>query len=237
MSDISNPIDLARQAAADFQALYEGNLISVIVYGSAAGVEFDRKRSDVNLLIILSSLTLPLLEQSAGCQEKWMKKRFSRPLFMDKEYVFRSLDSFPVEFLAMKNSYVVVYGEDVLAGIEIPKKDLRLQIEREIKGKWLHLMREWLEARKNPARLERLIGISLKDFSPIFKSLLHLKGLPIPRDKKSLFADVAKTCSIDESSLENVQRAAMKGKKEEMAATFPAYADAIKSIATYIDTL
>ena len=59
-----------------------------------------------------------------------MKKRFSRPLFMDREYIERSLDSFPIEFLEHEGCYAVLYGEDVLADLHIDPPDLRLQIER-----------------------------------------------------------------------------------------------------------
>ncbi|HMD67569.1 MAG TPA: hypothetical protein VKF42_01735 [Chitinivibrionales bacterium] len=237
MSKLTNPIELARSAALDFRACYGNDLLSVIVYGSAAGPDFDPKKSDVNLLVVISAATLPMLETSAACQERWMKKRFSRPLIMDKEYITRSLDSFPIEFLAMKDSYAVVFGEDVLKDISIRNEDLRLQIEREIKGKWLHLARGWLASRRNPARLRRLMQISLKDFSPIFKGMLHVKSLPIPKDRKSLFAAVAKAYGIDDLSLEKALEAARRGGKDEMTGAFPAYANAIKSLANSIDQL
>jgi hypothetical protein len=237
MSNLTNPVELARKAASDFQTCYGGDLLSVIVYGSAAGPEFDSKKSDVNLLVVLSAVTLPLLEKSAACQEKWMKKRFARPMFMDREYITRSLDSFPIEFLGMKDCYAVVFGEDILKDIAIREEDLRLQIEREIKGKWLHLMRGWLESRKNPARLRRLLEISLKDFSPVFKGLLHLKKLPIPKDRKSLFAAVAKAYGIDDMSLEKALEAGRRGNKDEMGVAFPAYSNAIKSLSNKIDQL
>ncbi len=237
MSAIRNPIDLARQAALDFQECYSSDLLSVIVYGSAAGPEFDSKRSDVNLLLVLSSLSLAMLEKSRACQEKWMKKRFARPLFMDKDYITRSLDAFPIEFLAMKDSSTVVFGEDVFKGITIKHPDLRLQIEREIKGKWLHLMRGWLESQKNPVRLRRLLEISLKDFSHIFKSLLHLKELPVPGDRKSLFAAIATAYGIDGRAFEEAFAAAKSGDKNAVAAVFPAYSSAIESLSRVIDKL
>ena len=146
MRILKNPMDLAQQAAADYQVCYGAELLSLIVYGSAAGDEFDPKSSDINLLIVLKNVGLELLGKSRPIQEKWRKKRFARPLFMDREYIERSLDSFPIEFLNMKESYKVLYGEDVLAGLRIDPSDLRLQIEREMKGKWFHLLQGWLDA-------------------------------------------------------------------------------------------
>ncbi len=179
MGTLANPIDLAKQAAADFKACYGGDLVSVIVYGSAAGRDFDPKKSDINLLVVLSAVTLAMLEMSISIQRKWMKSRFARPLFVDKEYIAGSLDSFPIEFFAMKDSYHVVAGEDVLAGLNIGQSDLRLQVEREIKGKWLHLNLGWLDSRRSPARLRRLLELSIREFSPIFRALMRVKELPI----------------------------------------------------------
>jgi hypothetical protein len=237
MGTITNPIDLAKLAAADFAACYGSDLVSVIVYGSAAGQDFAPKRSDINLLVVLSAITLPVLEKSIPVQQKWMKKRFARPLFLDKEYVASSLDSFPIEFFDMKECHSVVFGEDILQNLVIEKSDLRLQIEREVKGKWLHLNRGWLESKGTPARLRLLLSLSIRDFSPIFRAILHVKGLPIPRERAALFADAGTAFGLKGGSLENALAAIRSGGKREMAAAFPPYADAIKSMCNAIDQL
>lgn len=237
MKMLSNPIDLAKQAAADFQASYESDLVSVTVYGSAAGRDFDPKTSDINILIVLSSMTLTLLGKSVALQSKWMKKRFARPLFLDKEYIAGSLDSFPIEFLSMKDSYKVVFGQDVLGGLTISKSDLRLQIEREIKGKWLHLNRGWLESDNNASRLKRLLELSIKDFSPVFISMLHLKEVLIPRDRTSLFASVEAAFGVGDAALQKALAAAKNGGKSEVLSIFPLYSNAIKSLAFAVDNL
>jgi len=237
MKMLSSPIDVAKLAAADFQACYGSDLVSVTVYGSAAGRDFDPKTSDINILIVLSSMTLSLLGKSAAIQTKWMKKRFARPLFLDKEYIAGSLDSFPIEFLSMKDSYKVVFGQDVLSGLAINNSDLRLQIEREIKGKWLHLNRGWLDSGNNAARLKRLLELSIRDFSPVFISMLHLKDVPIPRDRTSLFASVEATFGLTDAALQKALAAARGGGKSGVTAVFPHYSNAIKSLAFAIDNL
>jgi predicted nucleotidyltransferase len=237
MKLLSNPIDLAKQAASDFKACYGSDLVSVTVYGSAAGRDFDPRTSDINLLVVLSSMTLSLLGKSAALQTKWMRKRFARPLFLDKEYIAGSLDSFPIEFLSMKDSYTVVFGEDVFGGLTINNSDLRLQIEREIKGKWLHLNRGWLESDNNSARLKRLLELSIKDFSPVFISMLHLKEVPIPRDRFSLFASIDATFGLGDAALQKALTTAKGGGKSEVLSVFPSYSNAIKSLAFAIDNL
>ncbi len=235
MGKLTDPIAVARQAAEEFKICYGPDLLSAIVYGSAAGSHFDPDRSDINLLIVLSAMTLPLVEKSQAVQEKWMKKRFSRMLFMDREYIDSSIDSFPIEFLAMKASYTVIVGEDVLKGIAIDDRDLRIQAERELKGKWLHLLREWPGVKGNPRLLRNLMHSSMRDFSAIFQALLHLKKQPVLPERKSLFAQVTTLYGLEENALLRTMEAVKNGDKKELLAVFPAYLQAIKTLVTRVD--
>lgn len=235
MKTITDPVAVARQAAEDFKMCYGADLLSVIVYGSAAGGHFDPKRSDINLLVVLAEMTLPMIEKSEQYQEKWMKKRCSRPIFMDREYIKSSLDAFPIEFLAMKAGYAVISGEDVLKDIPIDDRDLQIQVERELKGKWLHLLREWPGVKPNPRLLQRLLHGSMRDFSAVFQALLHLKNQPVLPERKSLFAEVTKIYGLEEHALLRTMEAVRSGNKKEMVAVFPAYLRAIKTLITKVD--
>ena len=237
MKSIVNPIDLGRLAADDLKKCYAADLISVIVHGSATGKEFDPKRSDINMLIVLNSMTLPMIEKSRQLQEKWMAKRFARPLFMDKEYITHSLDSFPIEFFTMRERYIVVYGEDVFKDLRIENRHLRLQAERELKGKWLHLLQEWPAVQKRPRLLSRLIQVSMSDFSVIFRVLLHLKLLPIPRDRRELFAATDAAFELDGKPLERTFEAFRGGDHRAMYNAFPDYSRAIRMLTKSIDQL
>jgi hypothetical protein len=235
MSTISDPIALAREAAQQYHGCYGDDLVSLVVYGSAAGEEFNQKFSDINLLIVLKNMTLMTLEKSQQIQDRWQKKRFSRPLFMDPEYIARSLDTFPVEFLNMQQSHVRVLGEDVLGGLQIKPHDLRLQIERELKGKWLHLLQGWLETRKKYLQLSRLVDLSLKDFAATFRAMLYLKAQPIPRRRKELFGAVAAAYGLTGNPFEQVLEAFESDNSRRILTIFPVYSQAVHSLIQSID--
>jgi hypothetical protein len=237
MKSIVNPIDLARQAADDFKTCYGADLVSVILHGSATGKEFDPKRSDINLLVVLSAMTLPMIEKSRQVQEKWMAKRFARPLFMDKEYIANSLDSFPMEFYTMRERYTLVHGEDVLKDLNISDRHLRLQAERELKGKWLHLLQEWPAVQKRPKMLTRLLRLSMSDFGVIFRVLLHLKSLPVPRDRKELFIATDAAFGLEGKPLERTLDAFRSGDHRAMYKVFTDYSRAIRLLTKSIDQL
>jgi len=237
MKAIYDPVGMARQATNDYKNRYGNDLISVVLYGSAAGGDFDPRRSDINLLVILTTLSHSMLEKSQDIQNQCMKKRFSRPLFMDKEYITHSLDSFPIEFLTMKERYTVLYGEDVLKNIRIDNHELSIQVERELKGKWLHLLHEWPKAKKHPKLLSRLLQVSMGDFSAVFHALLYLKGVDVPKERKALFAAVTGAFGLDDNALEHALEALRNKDKNAMVAVFPAYSQAIKKLITTVDEL
>ena len=86
-------------------SLHEGNLLSVFLYGSAAGANYVPKHSDINLCFIFKKLDFEVLEESLKSAAKGAKKKITAPLFFTKEMIVASSDVFPVEFLEMKEHH------------------------------------------------------------------------------------------------------------------------------------
>lgn len=235
MPDIANPIKLAEQVVAEYQECYGSELKSAIVYGSAAGGDFDPKKSDINLLLVVVETSLQVLERSAGIQEKWLKKRVSRPLFMDEDYIKRSLDSFPIEFLNMKGCYKVLLGEDILGTIELSKSDIRLQAERELKGKQLHLLQGWLSARSSSRLLKELVGASLHDFAPTFRALLFLRDQTVPQDRMELFGAIDTAFELKDKPFQRTLEAYYSGNTGRIQGVFGDYAKGVRTLTALVD--
>jgi len=96
--------------------------------------------------------------------------------FSHKNYIESSLDTFPIEFLNFKTSYRLITGEDVLKDLTFEKKFVRLQCERELKGKLLQLRENFLETEGKKKNIEALIRLSLPTFFSIFQAVLFLNG-------------------------------------------------------------
>jgi hypothetical protein len=156
---------------------------------------------------------------------------------MDKEYITDSLDVFPMEFFTMRERYIVVYGEDVLKDLRIVDRHLRLQAERELKGKWLHLLQEWPAVRKRPRLLTRLVRASIADFSVLFRVLLYLKNLPVPRGRRELFTAIEAAFLIEGKPLQRIFDALQSEDRRAMYGIFPEYSRAIRLLTKSIDQL
>jgi hypothetical protein len=178
-----------------------------------------------------------MVAKSKDIQRAWLKKRCARPLFMDRNYIEHALDSFPIEFLTLKEHHALLCGRDVLEDLPIDKKDLRLQVERELRGKWLHLLREWPMAINDARHMDRLIHLSLKDFSVLFGALLHLKDIPMPAERRLVFGAVTEAYGLPDRPFESVLDAHRQGDKARLLSTFEAYAAAIQTLILAIDRM
>lgn len=235
MKSILNPVEYSKTALEQYKSLYGNNLVSVILYGSGAGGDFNSQKSDINLLIILTSMDIELIAKSSDLQSFYLKRRFSVPLFMDKKYIAQSLDSYPIEFLDLKGCYHVLYGEDILASLTIKTPDLRLQIERELKGKWLHLLQEYPYARKNKKHLLELAQISLKSYTPVFRAMMNLKEVKIPLNRNELFKEIESTYGIHDKPFSNILNSFSGENSGEFEKLFISYAKAIETLINIIE--
>ena len=197
MAKITNPRDIFPQIKETYKNIFGDSLISIILFGSASGSDYIPGKSDINFLIILSEDAIDNLESALGEVSRWRKRKVATPLFMTKAYITSSLDSYPIEFLNIKRNYLLVYGEDVLEEITFDPHDLRLQCEREIKGKLLLLREGFLETDGKKRKISELIRTSITAFISIFSGLLYLKGIEIPEGKRDIIKSVAQEFSID----------------------------------------
>lgn len=193
------PQDIFVPLTQDYLKVFGSQLVSLILYGSAAGGYYIRGKSDINLLIVLTPAGIEKFSDALDTVKSWKKRRVAIPLIMTRDFIESSLDSYPIEFLGMKNSHILIYGEDVLEGLPVNPNDLRLQIEREMRGKLLLLRAGYLEAEGKPRHLRSLISRSLTAFMAIFNALLYFKGGKMQKGRREIIKEMGKAFTIDAS--------------------------------------
>ena len=229
----------ARQVADDYRRVYGQDIVSVILYGSALTADYVPGKSDLNLLIVLSEEGIHRLHLAHDLVGRWRKKRVGTPLFLTKTYLDSSLDTFPIEFLNIKRNYLVIQGEDVLAGLSFKKEFVRMQCERELKGKLLLLRERYVETGGKGRILRDLIAASLPTFTFIFKGLLHLLGEEVPATRPEAISLVARRFKLDEGlfrDLQSVGAGTLKPSDRELHELFRRYLKEIRRLALDMDT-
>lgn len=167
-------LETARGFAAHMQEVLGENLLAVVLYGSAVREEYVAGRSDLNFALFLSRIDGPVLNRLIQPLRGWRKRGVSLPFFLTPADLEHSRDSFPVEFLEMKRTGRLMAGQDLLSGLTIAAEHLRLQCEREIKGKILQLRRAYLERAGRVRELDFLFQESAKSFLVLLRSILWL---------------------------------------------------------------
>ena len=231
---------LFTEIAEKYKAVFGELLISIHIYGSAATKDFNPKYSDINVAILLEDLNLKNLISAKGTIKHLRKKHVSAPLFLSKQYIESSLDTFPIEFLNIKSTHKTVYGEDYFEELKIDNEHLRLQAERELKGKLLILRLAFLENIGNLKVIKNLIFTSLSSFIPVMKAIIVLKNEEIPQ---SIIDIINKTSDILEVDFTIFRRAydiknkKIKLKSNELIDFYEMYVQAVDQLSEIVDKL
>ncbi len=224
----------------DYTQLFGNDLISIMLYGSAASGDYIPGKSDINFMVVLSENGIDSLDHTFDLIAKWKKRNVATPLFLTEEYVKTSLDVFPIEYLNFQNSYELVYGKDILKDLSFDREFLRMQCEREVKGKLLLLREAFLESQGRGKYLQQLIGQSLGAFVAIFNGLLHLKGEKLPRHKREVIKQVCNAFDMDSGlfkKLLEIKEKRVKLTGTEIANLFEAYLKEVQKLWKTVDTL
>ena len=184
------------------QNFYGNNLVSVILYGSAASGEYAGKRSNVNIAVILNDTSLSSL---AKCSRLLNKRKFLiiSPVFFTEDYIKHSTDVFPIEFIDMKENHVLLYGKDILNEITIGIKNLRFQCEQELKSKILNIKKLYIRIR-NKFILKNILFKSFTSSLHILRNLVRLKGREPSYRKEEVIDEISKEFAVDLSCLRKI---------------------------------
>lgn len=182
---------------AEMLAIHGDNLVSILVYGSAARGDYLPGRSDINLLFVFQDITLPTLKQSLRAVARGRRQRIAAPLFLTREYMEQSSDVFPIEFLEFAAGRLAVHGPDPFDDLRLEQENLRLECEEQLKGQLVRLRQSYLETGLRARNLDTLLKQSLNALFPVFRALYRLAGQPVPADKEAVLNGLAADFGLD----------------------------------------
>lgn len=218
--------------APDFLAAY--------LTGSVLNQGFDVEQSAINVLVVSRSLASDRLDALAKAMPAPAKKapRFD-PLFMTQSNIEKSLDSFPIEWIEIQERHLLIEGEDIVAGLNVSHTDLRLQCERELRGKFIQLRQTYLLHHGKPAQLHQALAAAASGFATLFRTLLRLRGEIVPATPGQVIERVADVFGLEAQGLLAAHLARYGGKNSpnEALAHYRAFLIQIERLTTAIDQL
>ncbi|HZP01476.1 MAG TPA: nucleotidyltransferase domain-containing protein [Terriglobia bacterium] len=214
------------------------NLISVVLYGSAASGEFHPKHSDLNVLCILKTFDRPELEKLSPVVAWWLRKGHPSPQFLKLEELRTSADVFAIEFLDIKAGHRVLFGEDLFAALDVPLALHRLQVEHDLRVNVLRLRRSALEAGQDPKALLRLMTRSISSFAALFRHALIALGEQPPQAKRQVLDRLAEMLGFDPAPFHAVFEVREGQRRErdlDAKTTFAAYLQGVVRVTEEVD--
>lgn len=169
----------------EIKQAYQNNLVSLILYGSAAKGEFIDANSDFNILVVLNNDSLFNLKKASVIVNKLNYTRVC-PIFMNEECIQKSLGVFPMQFLDMKDHYSLLFGKDLLKDANIDTVNLEFQCILELNLKLINLKQQYLKIdQRDKVVLGELLFKNFTSVICILRNLVRLKNnapLPLTED-------------------------------------------------------
>lgn len=215
------------------------NLLSVILYGSAASGEYQPEFSNLNLFCVLQESSYISLQPLAPIAQWWAKDKQAAPLFMTAEELTRSADVFTIELLDMQQHHRVLFGEDPLLSLSIPLNLHRVQVEYELREKLVLLRQQALLARKD-GEIWNLLIRSVPSFTTLFRHVLIALGHPPVTGRREAVRNLAAEMKFDASAFEqvlDVREHRAQPKSMDVRALLGRYLTGIEQVTTAVDRI
>lgn len=234
---MTDPRRLADEFVTGLRRDLGDRMRSAALFGSAARNEWIDGVSDVNVLVLVDNIDAQLLARGAATARSSVKRRVM-PLLMELEEWRRAGDVFSIELADMKDAHVPLFGDDPVVHYAADHDNLRLQAERELRAKLLHLHSGMLLAGEDGKRLGQLLLHALPSFTTYLRAALRLAGEPVPATTPEVIDHACPLAGADPEVFQRVYRA-----RSSRSALEPGPADpladrfntAAQQMAEYID--
>lgn len=232
--------NLLKEFVAKLSSAAGENLVSVILYGSAADGEFHPRHSDLNLLCVLRECSFAALAKIAPAVEWWRKEKQPAPLVLTAEELRSSADVFSIEYTDIKRRYRVLYGKDALHDLVVPMQLHRFQLEYELREKLFLLRQHVLLAEKDEGRLWEAMLHSVSSFITLFRHVLIEMGHEGSMHSRDAVIELSKRLNFNASPFVELLHVRERNRdhRDLRAGRIAAqYLEAIEQVASAVDRM
>lgn len=226
-----------RELVTRLQAACGDELVSVVLFGSAAREDFHEEFSDVNLLVVLQHLPPTSFAPISTVLHWWShEEKLRPPMIMTLEELRESADIFAIELLDMKDSHKTLFGQDVVAAIEVPMNLHRIEVEHELRTTLLRLRQHLLLSPNKEDELRAVLAKSITSVLTLFRHALIALGENPPHAKPQLLERAGEVIGFEVAPLQSIL-GLRSGKRhaEDLRELYHAYMSAIQRVAHELD--
>jgi hypothetical protein len=233
-------MDQVNQLVERLRKAYGDRLVSVVLYGSAAGGDHRPKYSDFNILCVLSGLGPRELDAGEEIFRWWRNLGSPAPLLVTEHELATSTDCFAIEFLDIQKQHRVLHGRDVISGLAIDVSFYRAQVEHELRAKLVRLRQKATGMMSQPDLLRRLLVDSVSTFCVLFRHALALDGVEAPAGKRGIIEKAREHFGINAEPFEkllDIREDRLKPRELQPWAALGPYLEEIGRVIDAVDRL
>jgi hypothetical protein len=189
--------NLLQAYVKDVKGRLGDQLEGMLLYGSAVRGEFLPGRSNLNILLLVSSYDSALLKQYGSLHRQWSKEQIVVPLFLTEEELRTSAAVFPLEFLEIQEQHRVLGGRDPFIGCHIKTDRLRESVVQGLTSHLLRLRQRYVEGGGSDDATMILLPLSITSTLPLLRGVQRLLGRPVLSQSNAVIKDVAEQLTLD----------------------------------------
>ncbi|HWW87544.1 MAG TPA: hypothetical protein VNZ26_28290 [Vicinamibacterales bacterium] len=166
----------------------------------------------------------------------WHDEGLATPLLMAAHEFETALDVFPLEFGAILDDHVVVFGTSPFDGLKVDPADVRRACEGQARSHLLHLRGGYLETHGRSDALAVLIVRSAPPLAALLKSVARLEGVGAT-DAAAAGRHAERTLGLAGGALGDIVNLVgiREISSEQAERLFPPYLDAMERLVKYVD--
>ena len=153
----------------DLRKVFGNRLLSVSAYGFTGDPE-----EDVHSIVLVDRLSFDDLIACVPLARNWDTRGLAVPLILERDEFVRTLDVFPLEYGAIIDNHLPIFGDDPFEALEVADADRRRACELQAKSHLIHLREGFLEARGEPRAITGLIAASADGYRRLLINLIAL---------------------------------------------------------------
>jgi len=234
---VKKPEDKLQELVSRIHYASGDNLVSVVLYGSAARDDYHEQYSDVNVMVVLRHMKPSVYPALTGVLTWWShEEKLRPPTIMTLEELRESADVFAIEMLDIQAAHKTLYGDDVVSGIEVPMNLHRVEVEHDLRTTLLRLRHHLLLTADGDEELKTVLGKSVTSVVTLFRHALIALGENPPHAKAKVLEHSAEVFGFNVQPLRSVLELRSDGQHiDNVREIYHAYMDAILAVAHGLD--
>ncbi|TVR68226.1 MAG: nucleotidyltransferase domain-containing protein [Spirochaetaceae bacterium] len=204
--------NLEQNLTGRLQSAFSGNLDSITLYGSYVRGTYRQGVSDINVLILLKEPDAAQIEKLGSESRRFLRSERVTPLILTKREFLSSADVFPMEYADIRETHRTIHGDDPTTELDLQDRNLRHQLEHQLRGNLVSLRQMILATRGNKRALKRQLTDWFGPMAAVFRGLVRLAGAsagetePAPTDVTGLIERVNRLYNLEPGPFLALQR-------------------------------